>query len=657
MDDVGDFIMYQDVEQSSAVVYFEKRKTLHGVIGTNYVIDDLPIELLDTCHNVGGSYVQKRKTGFHSDYNYPDVSSDIIKSFVHPKPFPNNIMNTKPSTSKQYSMSKQIINGPHFKQSKVNTHDSCSPKHNVENYYMEILVFVSYDVTELFKIDFLDEYLLEMVADYIILFNAVDMVLAKLQKHGVNININLAGIIIENEKDIFSSLFNEPGLKYSNSKSSINIDEIYIGFEDHFEKHISPFGPDSFDLIFLMTSYLIEYDGETSGLTFVIESIYDKRLETKPYRSVPITIMQYKTDYADYSTAAHEIAHALTISHDPDNIGCTNGVQCYGIMQWTNSYCFECINWSQESVDEFKIFIRENRNRCFLLNYPRSLYPIKPEKFLSPCRQCHCYGFASYGPIVNECSSEIPELGCMSPLPCMNTSYVQPIQEDTILPLDDRIKRSFTDTLPQTLEAMIIDQRFNYIHLKWNRVDSYLANENLPVWTASEYRDKLDTTEKNELNVMKNIGRFVMYQDVQSSSSVVYFEETGTLRGVIDTRYYIDDLPINLLHKCHVVGEKYVKMHKIRCHRYQSHRRVSMEILKKFSNCDLSNYFIHLNTQIAKPSVVPNKEFFKEYLDERKIESIKIDENKIRVRRDDDLSQEYYIEILLFIAYDITISL
>lgn len=28
MDDVGDFIMYQDVEQSSAVVYFEKRKTL-----------------------------------------------------------------------------------------------------------------------------------------------------------------------------------------------------------------------------------------------------------------------------------------------------------------------------------------------------------------------------------------------------------------------------------------------------------------------------------------------------------------------------------------------------------------------------------------------------------------------------------------------------
>lgn len=45
---------------------------------------------------------------------------------------------------------------------------------------------------------FHDEYLLEIVSDYIILFNAVDMVLAKLQKHGLNININLAGIIIEN---------------------------------------------------------------------------------------------------------------------------------------------------------------------------------------------------------------------------------------------------------------------------------------------------------------------------------------------------------------------------------------------------------------------------------------------------------------------------
>lgn len=32
---------------------------------------------------------------------------------------------------------------------------------------------------------------------------------------------------------------------------------------------------------------------------------------------------------------------------------------------------------------------------------------------------------------------------------------------------------------------------------------------------------------------MKNIGRFVMYQDVQSSSSVVYFEETGTLVNMI----------------------------------------------------------------------------------------------------------------------------
>lgn len=78
----------------------------HGVIGTNYIIDDLPIELLNTCHNVESKYVKKRKTGFHSDYNYPDVSSDIIKSFVHHNSFPNNFINTKPSTSNQYSMRK-----------------------------------------------------------------------------------------------------------------------------------------------------------------------------------------------------------------------------------------------------------------------------------------------------------------------------------------------------------------------------------------------------------------------------------------------------------------------------------------------------------------------------------------------------------------------
>ncbi|KAK0178723.1 hypothetical protein PV327_007586 [Microctonus hyperodae] len=384
MDDFGDFIMYQDIEQSSAVVFFESTKTFHGVIGTNYILDDLPIDYLHICHNVGGKYVKKRYTGFHSEYNYPDVSSKIIESFFHLEK-----VNMKPSTS-HHVMSGYLenIKRLNLKKSKAKIGASCHPNDDSENYYLETLIFVTYDITKSFEMIFQEEYLIQIVSDYIILFNAVDMLLAKLQKHDLNIHINLAGIIIENEKDIFSSLFDEPDLEYSDSKSIINVDDIYIGIEDHFETHRTPFTPDSFDLIFFMTSYLIEHDGKSSGVTFAPDSIYDKRKENKPYRSIPITVMQYKTDYADYFIAAHEIGHV------------------------------------------------ENRNRCFFLNYPRSLYPNQPRKFLSPCRQCHCYGFASYGPIVYQCSLEIPDLGCMSPLPCMNTSYSQPIQEDTILPLD-----------------------------------------------------------------------------------------------------------------------------------------------------------------------------------------------------------------------------
>ncbi|KAK0178724.1 hypothetical protein PV327_007587 [Microctonus hyperodae] len=454
MKSVGRFVMYQDVQSSSSVVYFEETGTLRGVIDTRYYIHDLPINLLHECHKVGEKYVTMHKERCHRYRKHRHVSMEILKKFsncdqsnyfIH---LDKNNPKTSAGFSKEYLKEypdEEKINSIKLDDRKIRTRrdDDLS-----QVYYIEILVFVAYDITRSFKEEFKDSYLTNIAMNNIIYFNAIDMIYNKLNKHDIKIHLNLAGIIIEDQKNIFSTLFEYPFLKYGEKNNILHITDDDI-INSHFDKYQSPFKPDSFDLTFLLTSHSLQRCGHfVNGVTFHGMDIYESRNNRRPYDAIPLVVMKYKNNYEYYYTAAHEIAHSLEVEHDSEDSGdFANGFQCYGIMQRVNSYCLACIEWSSTSINYFKQYLLGNRNRCFLLNYPRSLYPDKPKKYLSPCRQCHCYGYSAYmdtttpsfsfsNQIDDKCSLFMPEYACYHRLPCLKSKELSIQFDATLLPLD-----------------------------------------------------------------------------------------------------------------------------------------------------------------------------------------------------------------------------
>ncbi|KAK0164851.1 hypothetical protein PV328_003421 [Microctonus aethiopoides] len=85
---------------------------------------------------------------------------------------------------------------------------------------------------------------------------------------------------------------------------------------------------------------------------------------------------------------------------------------------------------------------------------------------------------------------------------------------------------------PENDEQIIVDL---------NKVRSYLANENLPLWTIEDGKlQKLNSKE-----IMENLGSFSMYQNGDKSSAAVYFHERFEFDGIIDIRYVIQGLYVN----------------------------------------------------------------------------------------------------------------
>ncbi|KAK0071433.1 hypothetical protein PV326_001255, partial [Microctonus aethiopoides] len=106
-------------------------------------------------------------------------------------------INFGPSTSSQDKPSKKrpttsSENEPLQKRPSI----QCTTSH-VPTLYPEILVFVAYDVIQFTKTVDPNNYLALIVRRYIIYFNTVDMLFAKLSAHGINIHINIAGIVID----------------------------------------------------------------------------------------------------------------------------------------------------------------------------------------------------------------------------------------------------------------------------------------------------------------------------------------------------------------------------------------------------------------------------------------------------------------------------
>ncbi|KAK0072817.1 hypothetical protein PV325_010747 [Microctonus aethiopoides] len=366
---VGGFVAYHDLEKNSAVLYDTHRKTLSGSIGTKYHITGLPITLLHQCHKVKGPYLKIGRHVSHRTTDHPEPPNDVIGRFENcgersslsdispfssqkPHSSENSIFKTKEKKCDKDKFNKRDIDSIHQNATKIRKR-----REQPEHFYIEILLFVPHSIVIYYKNLLLERYLLGIIRFHLLYFNSIDMLYANLQTNDLHIHINLAGIIIEDDKGAFDSV-----IDYSKHAIKPHLGELYYSrFLRYLEYYDLPYEKDSIDLIFITNSHqvLSEHHAKPlGGLTRNDINRYRTRQIYKRIDNVPLTIAIFTGNLYEYCVGAHEIGHALMIPHDPSDIELMKNGQCYGIMQISGPNCFSCINWSHESINSLQDFTR-----------------------------------------------------------------------------------------------------------------------------------------------------------------------------------------------------------------------------------------------------------------------------------------------------------
>ncbi|KAK0087462.1 hypothetical protein PV326_005186 [Microctonus aethiopoides] len=422
-DILDSFVMYQDVEQTSAIIYVKDKQVIFGFVDVIYYIHDRRIENWDeTIFFYVGEHCLKKNSeaNVHGEHNRPHFS--LINSAS--KNFKSLTLNE--NSSKE---SNEVNNQPSGSQTEK------------KKYYLETLLYVTYDIIESIKIKYPDDnYLFRMLLDYAAYFNAVDMMLAKLPTK-FRVYFNLAGIIFEEDKDVFSSRTGAQTLSYDEKNNNLVLENFFVEFTTYYTSDPNFIFPlDSYDYIFFSTTRDLEFEDEVlPGLTIVGEDIYHmKYINDHDMQRHSFTAVQ-KSSYFSFPVAAHEVGHVLGCTeHDSLSQGkYINKKQCSSIMQESLPVCYNCLNWSSRAVKQIEEYMHKERNRCWLLNFPRSLHkPNEPRVYLLPSEQCKCFGYNSHGKESNEYKEYIPSKNCAKPLRCLKIKKHNYINVPTILPFD-----------------------------------------------------------------------------------------------------------------------------------------------------------------------------------------------------------------------------
>ncbi|KAK0175037.1 hypothetical protein PV327_008822 [Microctonus hyperodae] len=348
MDDIGEFVMYQDLTTSSAIVYFGKLKAIFGVYRTNYYIEGYPLRWNCRGYSLGivdSSYVVKRE-------NIPFQVGPNVLSADH--------MNKDQGTYEMDQNNEQIMNPQAGPSTRPDSIQNYGDKTNIEwkknqspaiPYYLETLVFISKGVTDIYYQVFKDDHINEIVRYYLVYFNAVDLLYQKLDVPNVNIHINIAKIVFEDETVRPFDFINQ---------GEIHFTELISKLPTYLKEYSSSYPPDSFDHVFIVTD-----------------------------SSSDIDLLEYK----------------------------------------------ERLECSQNSLNQFEAFFRENPNRVFLRNKPRSLLPPGRHALISPEAQCRCLGYDYYKKGPSKSSLKIRKDECTKPLQC-NKEGIEQLYSVPLWPFD-----------------------------------------------------------------------------------------------------------------------------------------------------------------------------------------------------------------------------
>ncbi|KAK0075007.1 hypothetical protein PV325_007506, partial [Microctonus aethiopoides] len=417
MDDIGEFVMYQNVARYSAIVYFEKLEAIFGIHGTDYYIQGHPLKLDMEYHDpviVKSPHLVKIEfTPFPVDpifvpHNLPMNKDEGSYGNDQNK---EQMMNTQAGPSMRPDSIQENTGGISDKEDgakQFGAHNDEKQERISGTYYLETLVFISKDVTEIYYNAFKDDYINEIVRYYLIYFNAVDLFFRQSNFHGINIHINIAKIVIED--DIlrpFDFI----------SQREVHFIDLMSQLPAYLRKYSSDYPPDSFDHVFIVTVRPIMLETTSArALTKSGDDLILARGKGKFYEAVPFTVIRAENHYSGYSHAAEEIGQVLSPDIDP--------------LEYK-----ERLEWSQNSLNQFKIFFSKNPNRVFFRNTPRSLLPPGPHILISPEAQCKCLGYEYYRKRSLVSAQRVLQGACLEPLQCNKIGIEQPYSA-SIWPLE-----------------------------------------------------------------------------------------------------------------------------------------------------------------------------------------------------------------------------
>ncbi|KAK0167974.1 hypothetical protein PV327_001820 [Microctonus hyperodae] len=418
MKELGKFTTYYDLEKSSAVILLEEWNCIFGIIDVRYDIICLPLDqLYDHQHKVDASQYVK----LLNHYDIPDhVTSIDLSGDTSSSSANQDAINSGKTTNDFNMLIKTWVDSSSMNQDDESSHShlsqndeimnspstSCADgppsqkrsrvtyKENVIIVYPEVLIVIPNDIVQT------TQELSTLVLRYLVLYNAVAMLFAKLASQNIKIHINIAGIIIEKSEDLFPSSFL---LKSSNNDG----ETILIAVADYLNSiraiesfHQTLFTPDSFDFFILPTTYTWKDNKmDTEGISTEVHNLKIARQSTKtilPNKRLGSIVKHINIKH--YINAAREIAHLY--DDDPslmERNSKNDKKQCNAIMHKPCiDHCPTCLTWSDKSIQSFKKYLSTNDNRCFLRNLPRSLHhPYNsPMKTLYPGDQCYCFGYS-----------------------------------------------------------------------------------------------------------------------------------------------------------------------------------------------------------------------------------------------------------------------
>ncbi|KAK0076640.1 hypothetical protein PV325_005070 [Microctonus aethiopoides] len=379
--------------------------------------------------------------GSHSSFNpqspdfnlgHPDGSkspiinqNEILSLFNPQSPISLDFSALMDTVNERNLPSTSDIDSPPIKRPRI---DKRSDEKRLNALYPEIMIFVSYDITEYEKkVNGPRLYSHWLIYRLIAYFNAVDMLFAQLIKYGIDIHINIAGIVIERHRDALKTCFDTENRVHVMDKPFLNYIQQFI------KKSERAIKMDSFDFFHLATLAKLNGGNHNYGFSTERFSIFDQRANkvSKDDMKFAGSIVKHLKYVQNYVAAAREIAHLMKVDYETTENSFGNDAQCPGLMQEHN---IRCLKWSDKSIESFKIYLSESLDRCFLLNHPKSLLPKnKPVELISPAKICSCYVQEEQHSEMIKSIAVISE-DCNAPMVCLKPDVLGVLKPITHLP-------------------------------------------------------------------------------------------------------------------------------------------------------------------------------------------------------------------------------